>query len=161
MSGRIFFAALPVILSFAALAPARAQSIDDFPEGPGKQYVQQICLQCHQPAFLLQQRRAEDDWKRTVTRMSQKGLGGPVENYDAVAAYMAKNFAKKEDASKVNMNKATNDEIVAKVGLTKDEAAAIIAYREKHGDFHEWDDMLVIYGVDGRKLEANKDKMTF
>jgi competence ComEA-like helix-hairpin-helix protein len=118
-------------------------------------------MQCHEPAFLLRQRRTEADWKNTVTRMSQKGLGGPVENYEAVGAYMAKNFGRMEDATKVNVNKATIDEMVQRLGLTKDEAAAIIAYRTRRGDFHEWDDMLVIYGVDGHKIEAAKDKMTF
>ncbi len=74
---------------------------------------------------------------------------------------MAKNFAKKEDTSKINMNKATADEIVAAIGLTPDEAKALVTYREKHGDYREWGEMLVVYGVDGRKLEAKKDKMSF
>jgi hypothetical protein len=54
---------------------------------------------------------------------------------------MAKNFGKAE-------------EIVTGIGVTADEAKAIVAYRE-------WGDMLVINGVDGRKLEAAKDKMIF
>ena len=161
MSGKLFFYAAPLILCLAAFAPAKAQTIQDFPEAPAKQFVQQICMQCHEPAFLLRQRRTEADWKNTVTRMSQKGLGGPVENYEAVGAYMFKNFGKTEDTTKVNVNKATVDEMVQRLGLTKDEAAAIIAYRTRRGDFHEWDDMLVIYGVDGHKIEAAKDKMTF
>jgi len=159
-----FLSALPLLLSFAlsfaASAPVNAQTISDFPDGNGKQFVQQICMQCHEPAFLLRQKRTDTDWKKTVTRMSQKGLGGAVENYDAVAAYMFKNFGKEEDTSKVNVNKASADEI-ATLGLTKEEAAAVIGYRDKHGDFREWGDMLVIYGVDGRKIEAAKDKMTF
>jgi competence protein ComEA len=73
---------------------------------------------------------------------------------------MFRNFGREEDTSKVNVNKASADEIVT-LGLTKEEAAAVIGYRDKHGDFREWGDMLVIYGVDGRKIEAAKDKMTF
>ena len=161
MSERVLFFAAPLVLALAAFTPASAQSMQDFPEDPAKKFVQQICMQCHMPAFLLGQHRTEADWKKTVTRMSQKGLGGPVENYEAVGAYMFKNFGKTEDTTKVNMNKASGDEIVQKIGLTKEEATAVVGYRERHGDFHEWDDMLVIYGVDGRKLEAAKDKMTF
>jgi competence protein ComEA len=116
---------------------------------------------CHQPAFLLGQKRTEDDWKKTVARMSTKGAGGTSDMYDAVAAYMFKNFGKAEDTSKVNMNKAKAEDMVNGIGVTEDEAKAIVAYREKHGDYREWDDMLVIYGVDGRKIEAAKDKMTF
>ncbi len=40
-------------------------------------------------------------------------------------------------------------------------AGAIVKYRESHGDFRVWGDLLVIYGVDGRKIEAAKDRMTF
>ncbi len=47
------------------------------------------------------------------------------------------------------------------IGLTPDEAKALIGFRDRHGDFREWGDMLVIYGVDGLKIEAAKDKMTF
>lgn len=152
-------------LAAAALAaacvasPAFAQK--DFPEGPAKEYVSQICLQCHQPAMLLGQRRTETDWKRTVARMATKGVPGTPEQFDAIAAYMAKNFGKTEDASKLNMNKAGADELVNVIGLTQDEARAVIAFRNKHGDFREWGDMLVIYGVDGLKIEAAKDKMSF
>jgi competence ComEA-like helix-hairpin-helix protein len=93
--------------------------------------------------------------------MSQKGIPAPAEQYDAIAVYMAKYFPKTEDTTKINMNKAKADEIVAAIGLTKDEADALVTYREKHGDYREWGEMLVVYGVDGRKLEAAKDKMSF
>ncbi|HEX4278553.1 MAG TPA: helix-hairpin-helix domain-containing protein, partial [Bryobacteraceae bacterium] len=76
-------------------------------------------------------------------------------------AYMAKNFGKQEDTTKLNMNKARPEEIVSVIGLTPDEAKALVTYRDKHGEYREWGEMLVVYGVDGRKLEAAKDKMTF
>lgn len=133
----------------------------EFPDGPAKEYVVAICLQCHQAAQLLSQHRTEDDWKRTVARMAQKGVAAPTEQFNAIADYMAKNFGKAEDTTKLNMNKAKPDEIVKIIGLTPDEAQALVTYREKHGDYREWGEMLVVYGVDGRKLEAAKDKMTF
>jgi competence ComEA-like helix-hairpin-helix protein len=148
-----------LIFTSLAIAPVWAQQ--DFPDGPAKEYVTKICLQCHQPAQLLSQRRSESDWKTTVARMATKGVPAPAEQYDAIAAYMAKNFPKTEDATKINMNKAKAEEIVAAIGLTADEAKALVAYREKHGDYREWGEMLVVYGVDGRKLEAAKDKMSF
>jgi len=148
-----------VCLGLCGLAPAFAQK--DFPDGPGKDYVVAICLQCHPATQLLNQHRTEDDWKKTVARMAQKGVSAPSEQFDAIAAYMAKNFPKAEDATKLNMNKATADDIVRVIGLTPEEAKALVTYREKHGDYREWGEMLVVYGVDGRKLEAAKDKMSF
>lgn len=149
-------AVLPMVF---LISPAFAQK--DFPDGPAKEYINQICLQCHQPAMLLGQKRTESDWKKTIARMATKGVPGTPDQFDAIAAYMTKNFGKSEDTSKVNMNKAKADELVTALGLTPDEAKALIGFREKHGEFREWGDMLVVYGVDGLKIEAAKDKMTF
>ncbi len=151
---------LPVLALFS-LPFSSALAQKDFPDGPAKEYVNRICLQCHEATQLLGERKTEADWKATVARMALKGVPGPAEQYDAIAAYMAKNFAKVEDATKLNMNKATADEIVAAIGLTPGEAAALVAYRDKHGEYREWGEMLVVYGVDGRKLQAAKDKMSF
>ena len=148
-------------LVFSSLLIASAFAQKDFPDGPAKEYVNRICLQCHPPSQLLNQKRSESDWKTTVARMATKGVPAPAEEYDAIAAYMAKNFGKEEDATKINMNKAKAEDIVAAIGLTPDEAKALVTYREKHGDYREWGEMLVVYGVDGRKLEAAKDKMSF
>jgi len=155
---RIFDMFKPALILFLIL-PAFAQK--DFPDGPAKEYIGQICLMCHQPAMLLGQKRTESDWKKTVARMATKGVPGTPEQFDAIAAYMAKNFGQTEDATKVNMNKAKADDLVTVIGLTPEEAKALIGFRERHGDFREWGDMLVIYGVDGLKIEAAKDKMTF
>jgi competence protein ComEA len=148
-------------MAVAALSVSAAFAQQDFPDGPAKEYVNRICLQCHQPAQLLSQKRTESDWKKTVARMAQKGVSAPTEQFDAVAAYMAKNFGKAEDTTKLNMNKAKPEEIVSVIGLTPDEAKALVTYRDKHGEYREWGEMLVVYGVDGRKLEAAKDKMSF
>jgi competence ComEA-like helix-hairpin-helix protein len=151
---------LPILaLSSLLIAPAQAQN--DFPEGPAKEFVNRICLQCHEPSQLLSQKKTESDWKKTIARMSQKGVPGSPEQYEAITAYMTKNFGKAEDTSKINMNKATPEEIASGIGLTADEAKAVVGYRDKHGEFREWGEMLVIYGVDGRKLEAAKEKMSF
>lgn len=152
---------IPLASALALLLIPAAHAQKELPDAPAKEYVTRICLQCHQESQLLNQRKTEADWKATVARMAQKGVSAPTEQFDAIAAYMAKYFPKLEDATKLNMNKATADQIVAVIGLTPAEAQALVAYREKHGDYREWGEMLVVYGVDGRKLEAAKDKMSF
>jgi competence ComEA-like helix-hairpin-helix protein len=150
-----------LIEAFLILASPVFGQQKDFPDGPAKEYVNKICLQCHQPSQLLNQHRTEADWKKTVARMATKGVPGTPEQFDAIAAYMAQNFGKAEDATRLNINKAGVDDLVNVIGLTPAEAKALIAFRDKHGEFREWGDMLVIYGVDGLKIEAAKDKMTF
>ena len=80
---------------------------------------------------------------------------------DQIADYLAKNFPKVEDPSKVNVNKAAAEEIETRLGLTAKEAEAIVSYRERYGDFHAVGDLYLIYGVDGTKIEAAKDKISF
>ena len=62
---------------------------------------------------------------------------------------------------KLNVNKATAQDIAERLGLTPDEANAVVDYRQRHGTFREWGELLAIYGVDGRKIEAAKDRMSF
>jgi competence ComEA-like helix-hairpin-helix protein len=156
----MFKATLTVVMPvFFLVSPALAQK--DFPDDPAKEYVNKICLQCHPPAQLLSQKRTEADWKKTIARMATKGVPGTPEQFDAIVAYMSKNFGKEEDTTKLNINKAKVDDLVNIIGLTPEEAKALIGFRDKHGEFREWGDMLVIYGVDGLKIEAAKDKMTF
>ena len=62
-------------VALVSICPARAQK--DFPEAPAKEYVTKICLQCHEAAQLLSQKKTESDWKSTVARMAQKGVPHP------------------------------------------------------------------------------------
>jgi competence ComEA-like helix-hairpin-helix protein len=93
--------------------------------------------------------------------MGDRGAPASRAELDIIAAYMFEHFPKVEDASKINVNKATAQQIAAGLGLTSDEADAVVKYRERHGDFHAWGDLLIIYGVDGKKIAAAKDKMSF
>jgi competence protein ComEA len=93
--------------------------------------------------------------------MGQRVRSATKEELDTVQKYLAANYPKVDDATKLNVNQATAEEIVTRLGLSLEEAKAVIDYRERHGTFREWGELLAIYGVDGRKIDAAKDKMTF
>jgi len=75
---------------------------------------------------------------------------------DTIVEYLAKNFP-----ARANVNKADAKEIAERLGLSAAEAEAIIKYRDRRGNFRTWGDLLVIYGVDGTKIESLQDKMSF
>lgn len=103
--------------------------------------------------------------------MVSRGAEGTDEEIETVVDYLSKNFgldspppaAEKEPAAaqSVNVNQAAAAELSADLGLSADESAAIVAYREQNGKFKEWRDLTKVPGVDASKIEENKDRLVF
>ena len=147
------------LLSLLALSAPTARA-EDFPEGPGKVIIMRSCGKCHSTDQIARQQKTEENWQATVVRMAGRGADVTTDEVNVVVKYLAANFLKVADSSKTNINKASAKDLVT-LGFTDSEAAAIIDYKTRHGDFRLWADMLQIYGVDGEKCEALKDKMEF
>ena len=131
------------------------------PDGAGKQIILRECTACHLPDHFVKYRHSNEEWQAIVIRMAPRTRAITKEETDTVLKYLATNFPKVDDAGKLNVNKATAQDIAARLGLTEDEAKAVVDYRQRHGTFREWGELLAIYGVDGRKIEAAKDRMSF
>ena len=95
--------------------------------------------------------RTKEAWKKTIAKMVDRGAEGTDEQFDAIIAYLAKNFGR------VNVNKATADEIVSGIDFSSKEAEAIVAYREKNGPYKEWKDLAKVEGLDAAKVDAKKN----
>lgn len=148
-----------VLILVGLMAPVLHSA--DLPDGPGKEILLRACVGCHKADEFPAYRHTKQEYQTIVYRMGDRGARATTTELDIVAAYLFKNFPKVEDSSKINVNKASAEEIATDLNLTAKEAEAIVKYRETHGDFRVWGDLLVIYGVDGRKIEAAKDKMSF
>jgi competence ComEA-like helix-hairpin-helix protein len=147
----------------AALAGSLAMpaTAADLPEGKGRELILRACIGCHKPEELAVYRFTKDEYRNIVVRMGERGAQASKAELDVIADYLFENFPKVEDATKINVNKATAQEIAAGIGLTSEEAETVVKYRERHGDFRAWGDLLIIYGVDGKKIAAAKDKISF
>ena len=143
-----------------AILAVSALTAGELPEGAGKQIIQQHCSGCHPGNALGGYEKTREDWDAIVVRMGQR-TAATRDELTTLADYLATNFPKVDDPSKVNMNKADAKEMSDRLGLSAAEAEAIIKYRERRGNFRTWGDLLVIYGVDGTKIEALQDKMSF
>lgn len=148
------------LIAALSLFSLRARA-DDLPDGKGKELILRACVGCHKAEELAVYRFTNDEYHTIVARMGDRGAQATKAELDVIADYLFQNFPKVEDATKINVNKATAQQIAAGLGLTGEEAEAVVNYRERHGDYHAWGDLLIIYGVDGKKIAAAKDKISF
>ena len=147
-----------LLLLLLSTALVQAQ---EMPEGQGKQIILRECTACHLPDHFTKYQHTPEEWQAIVIRMGARVKSASKDELDIVTKYLSTNYPKVEVAGKLNVNKAKAAEIQTQLSLTPEEADAIVKYRERHGDFREWGELLAIYGVDGRKIEAAKDRMSF
>jgi competence protein ComEA len=133
----------------------------DLPAGPGKELILRACIGCHKAEEIAVYRFSKDEYHAIAYRMGDRGAQATRAELDVIADYLFENFPKVEDAGKINVNKATAQQIASGLALTGAEAEAVVKYRERHGDYRAWGDLLTIYGVDGRKIAAAKDRISF
>jgi competence protein ComEA len=133
-------------------SPATAQEPSD---DPGAQEFQAVCSKCHPPERIVSARRTKTQWEETLEKMTK--LGAPItdDNYDILMSFLVHHYGK------VNINRSAAADIADAVGLTAEEAQAIVKYRDDNGPFADFDALAKVPGVDATKLEKNKDAITF
>src|SRR3954468_22623647 len=92
-----------ILITAMIATPIWAQ--DDLPEAPGKAVTARICTGCHGAEMFSSSHKTADDWDRTITTMTEKGLSITDADYATVLDYLSKNLAPLPP--KVNVNKAT------------------------------------------------------
>jgi competence protein ComEA len=146
------------LLVGACLAFAAADDLKRLPDVPGKEVVVRVCTKCHGPANIAKKRLSRDDWDDQVADMVERGAKATPKELAAVVDYLTANFG--PDA-KIPVNDAPIDELKSVLGLTSPEAVAIVEYRQSHGKFKAWRDLLKVSGVDAKKIAAGAARMTF
>jgi competence protein ComEA len=145
---------LPAMLVLAI--PAFAQ----LPEGPGKAETEKLCSQCHEVERSIAPRQDRAAWQSTVDKMVSLGAKGTDKEFALVVEYLAAHYPA-DAVPRLNVNKARQIELESALSLPRSQAAAIIEYRTKHGDFKSIDDLKKVPGVDAAKIDAKKDRLTF
>jgi len=146
-----------ILLTAIAAVPMWAQ--DELPEAPGKATTVRICTSCHGAEMWSTSHKSADDWDRTITTMTEKGLSITDADYGVVLDYLSKNLG--TQPAKLNVNKATSDQLAKTLGIDPKHAEAIVAYRTKNGDFKDLDGLKKVEGVDAAKVDAKKDAIAF
>lgn len=146
-----------ILLTAIFVAPIWAQ--DDLPEAPGKAVTARTCSGCHGVEMFSTSRKSGDDWDRTITAMTEKGLSVTDADYTAILDYLTKNLG--VTPPKVNINKAAAADLQKALGVSAKQADAIIAYRTKNGDFKDLDGLKKVEGLDAAAVDAKKGSIVF
>jgi competence protein ComEA len=139
---------------FASLGLAQ-----DFPSGPGRETMLKVCTACHGLESIPNLRYSKVEWQDLVFSMADKGADATGDELDEIVAYLTKNYGK--PTPKLNINKATDADLVSSLQLTPKDAVAIVAYRKAHGNFKSADDLAKVDGFDSKKVDAIKDRIDF
>jgi competence protein ComEA len=119
-----------------------------------------LCKGCHEVERSVSRRQDRDAWHATLNKMTALGMKGADAELGAVLEYLVKNYPP-EDVPRVNVNKATSIELESGLTLRRSQAAALIAYREKNGDFKTLEDLKKVPNLDAVTINAKKDRITF
>lgn len=96
-----------------------------------------------------------------VIFVPKKGETYPPEIHDSIQAFTpnVSNSSSKE-TSKVNINSATESELLSLPGIGPAKAQAIISYRQEQGAFKQIEDIKNISGIGDKTFEKLKDMIT-
>jgi competence protein ComEA len=151
------FAALAVCCAMPAPAPPK-----QLPDGPGKDVVERVCSACHGAEIVMGKGLTKDGWNQVVDDMVQRGAQGSDDDFAQIVDYLAAHFPPQSNtAKKVNVNKAPVDELQTGLGLSAEQAKAIVDYRQQNGDFKSLADLKKVASLDASKIDAIKDRIVF
>jgi competence protein ComEA len=132
----------------------------EFPPGDGRETTLRLCGKCHSPTIVLAYGQKREGWEKTITKMVRLGAVGSDEDFTDIADYLTANFPPSA-IPKIFVNKATDQQFANILGISIDDAKAIVAYRDKNGDFKSIDDLKLVPNVDTKKIDAKKDSLVF
>jgi len=132
----------------------------ELPAGPGKDTLIRVCSKCHSPDNVIANGQTREGWENTITKMATLGAAGSDDDFNDILDYLVKNFPP-PSAGKINVNKATAQELATGLSLSLQDAKTIVHYRQVNGDFKSIGDLEKISSIDTKKLEAEEARLAF
>ena len=124
------------------------------PEDKHRELYEDVCGSCHGADKVIGEQRDHDGWAYTVHVMSQMGASASDEELDQIVNYLVKYFG-----MPVKVNTANAEEIQT-LGLTEDQAKAVVAARAK-GKFADFAALTAIPALKDVNLDDVKHRLVF
>lgn len=122
----------------------------------GKALLEKACTKCHGLAGTMRQRNTRERWSTIVDDMVSRGAEGSDAELEKIVDYLAKTLG-----PKLAVNRATEEELAAGLGVSRETAAAIAEYRRRNGNFKAIDDLKKVPSIDSALLDKKKDALDF
>lgn len=143
-----------VVAAHASIS-AGTQRRGGLPPGEGRDIVVRVCGDCHDAEQTGNSYRSRIEWEMLIDDMMNRGGNATDDEKKTIVGYVLRNFGK------VNINTAAADDITQIIDLPQAQAAAIVDYRQKSGEFKTLDDLHKVPGIDFAKIQERKDRIGF
>ncbi len=155
----VLFAATTAVVAGQSSPPTvTTPSGEGLPDGPGKDIMVRTCGVCHEPRRAASVRLTRDGWSSVIDDMVRRGAKGSDQDLATILDYLTTNFLG-EAPRPLNINSAAQIDFESVLELLRREAAAVVAYREKHGAFKSVDDLKKVPGLDFKKIDSKRDRI--
>ena len=141
--------------ALAAVSIAALGAQQDAAKDPGLETFTAVCSKCHTPERILATRRTRTQWEEVLDKMTKIGAQITDENYDTLMDYLLRRYGK------ININRGDAKEIALVANVSAADADAIVKYRSDHGNFADFDAVAKVPGIDVKKLEENREAISF
>lgn len=135
-------------VSTAQVAAPAAQG--ETKPAPPPEFVK-VCVRCHPPDKIVEGRRYPAQWDQVLEQMVARGAIATDQELDVIYDYLVAHYGR------VEINKATADEIAEVLHLEQGIADAIVKQRP----FADFDALAAVPGVPVAELEKLKDAIVF
>ncbi|MBA2304928.1 MAG: helix-hairpin-helix domain-containing protein [Acidobacteria bacterium] len=125
------------------------------PPGKGKALVAKECSGCHHFFGVVRLRASKPAWEAVVLDMVARGAPLMIDDADAITAYLSDVFGPKAPPL-VDVNTATQEELVKLPGITPELADRVTAHRKQKGPFSTREDVRAVVGFDAAAFDKVK-----
>ena len=160
--------AVGTLLLSAVIAPLLVAALSADRQDPQKPEVKspedvkaeetytRTCIKCHPADRISGSRRTRIQWEEVMTTMqTARGAIIPDEDWDVVLNFLVKQHGR------VNVNRATVDDLVEVLGVPTATAETIVKFRKEQGNFTDFDAFARVPGLDLEKMEKLRDAISF
>ena len=121
----------------------------------GHELTDKACTECHDLDVVTALRRTPREWNNMVTTMAQRGASATEDQFATIKKYLTRYFGL------IAVNSASADEFSSVLGLSANDAAAIVEYRKANGRFADAAALEKVPGFDRSKIEAQPEALVF